>query len=436
MSLFETELPDGLRWATVGDFYEVTRKPRNLPIPEDGLVPFIPMEQISLDGSFEATYLKKPVESITSGTYIERGDILVAKITPSFENGKQALVEALPSSFAYATTEVIPLHGKNGEQNHRLLFYYLLHPDVRSHVAGKMEGSTGRQRVPEGALLDLPFPDFDSSDQGVIANTLGLVQSSIRVEQEALKCCRELRQTVMREVFTRGLLGESQKETAIGPIPESWDVVGLGSLGRIGNGSTPKRDIKEYWEDGYYPWLTSAKVYDRLITAADEFVTDEALARCHLPRVKAGSLVMAITGQGKTLGNCALLGIEATVSQHLAYVSLDPSEVVGSYIRGYLETRYGYLRDVASGGGSTKGALTCAFLRDLPIPLPPTRIEQQEIADVLDAIDQKIDLHKQKKAALEQLFRTLLHKLMTGKVRVSDLDLSALETAPTAEVTA
>jgi type I restriction enzyme S subunit len=70
----------------------------------------------------------------------------------------------------------------------------------------------------------------------------------------------------------------------------------------------------------------------------------------------------------------------------------------------------------------------------LPIPLPPTRIEQQEIADVLDAIDQKIDLHKQKKAALEELFRTLLHKLMTGEVRVSDLDLSALETAPTAEI--
>jgi type I restriction enzyme S subunit len=145
---------------------------------------------------------------------------------------------------------------------------------------------------------------------------------------------------------------------------------------------------------------------------------------------------MAITGQGKTLGNCALLRIEATVSQHLAYVSFNSSEVVGSYIRGYLETRYRYLRDVASGGGSTKGALTCAFLRDLPIPLPPTRPEQQEIADVLDAFDQKIDLHKRKKAVLGQLFQSLLHKLMAGEVRVSDLDLSALETASAAEVTA
>jgi type I restriction enzyme, S subunit len=124
---------------------------------------------------------------------------------------------------------------------------------------------------------------------------------------------------------------------------------------------------------------------------------------------------MAITGQGKTLGNCALLGIEASVSQHLAYVSLKPLEVAGSYIRGYLETQYGYLRDVASGGGSTKGALTCAFLRELPIPLPPTRQEQQEIADVLDAIDEKIELHVRKKnrEANVRLVRSLLRPDVT-----------------------
>ena len=225
MSLFETELPNGRRWARVGDFYEVTRKPRNLAPPSSGQVPFIPMEQISSDGSFEAKYLEKPADSITSGTYIERGDVLVAKITPSFENGKQALVEQLPVPFGYATTEVIPLHSKNGKQNHRVLFYYLLHPDVRSHVAGKMEGSTGRQRVPEAALLDLPFPEFDDSEQGHIADALGLVQSSIRAEQEAVARCHELKQTAMKSLFTLGLRGEEQKGTEIGLVPRSWDVV-------------------------------------------------------------------------------------------------------------------------------------------------------------------------------------------------------------------
>jgi type I restriction enzyme, S subunit len=180
----------------------------------------------------------------------------------------------------------------------------------------------------------------------------------------------------------------------------------------------------------------AAKVYDRTITAADEAVTDVALSECHLPRVKVGSLVIAITGQGKTLGNCALLGIEATVNQHLAYVSLNPAEVAGSYVRGYLETRYGYLRDVASGGGSTKGALTCSFLRELPIPLPPTRLEQQEIADVLDAIDQKIDLHKRRMKVLEELFLSVLQKLMIGTVRINESQLSATKVPDALEVTA
>jgi type I restriction enzyme S subunit len=436
MSLFEVQLPDHLRWSRVGDGYEVTRKPRNLSPPAGGLVPFIPMERIPQDGSFEATFLEKAANSITSGTYVECGDILVSKITPSFENGKQALLEALPSSFGYATTEVIPLHSRSKQHDPRLLFYYLLHPEVRSYIAGKMEGSTGRQRVPEQVLLDLLVPEFNIFEQEQIANALELVQSSIRAEQQSLSVCHKLKRTAMRELFTRGLRGEGQKSSEIGLIPESWDVVGLGTLGRIGNGSTPKRTIKEYWDSGHYPWLTSAKVYDRTITAADEFVTDYALSRCHLPRVPSGSLVMAITGQGKTLGNCAILGIEASVSQHLAYVSLKPLEIAGSYIRGYLETQYGYLRDVANGGGSTKGALTCAFLRELPIPLPPTRQEQQEIADVLDAIDEKITLHKSKQNLLEKLFVSLLHKLITGEVRVNDLDLTAIEIANTTEVVA
>lgn len=53
--------------------------------------------------------------------------------------------------------------------------------------------------------------------------------------------------------------------------------------------------------------------------------------------------------------------------------------------------------------------------------------EQQEIVDILDVIDRKIDLHRRKKALLEELFKSLLHKLMTGEIRVDELDLSALE---------
>ena len=137
---------------------------------------------------------------------------------------------------------------------------------------------------------------------------------------------------------------------------------------------------------------------------------------------------MAITGQGKTLGHCAVLKLEATINQHVAYLQTDQDKADSGFVRGYLETQYEYLRQIASGGGSTKGALTCAFLKSLPIPLP-SKQEQTEIVSILDAIDRKIDLHKRKRGVLEELFKALLHKLMTGEIRVADLDLSALDNA-------
>ena len=69
-------------------------------------------------------------------------------------------------------------------------------------------------------------------------------------------------------------------------------------------------------------------------------------------------------------------------------------------------------------------------LKAFPVPVPPTLDEQREIVAILDAIDRKIDLHRRKRAVLDELFKALLHKLMTGEIRVSDLDLSALSSGP------
>lgn len=391
------------------------------------------MEAIPQGGAYAAIVSMRTPDQIASGAYFERGDILIAKITPSFENGKQALALDLPAPFGYASTEIIPLHPKDAGHDRRLLFFYLLHPDIRAYVAERMEGSTGRQRVPENVLLDLAIPDFLQEEQTAIASALEAIQQALSVERKCEQATRDLKRATMSALFTRGLRGEAQKESEIGGIPARWDVVPLGSLGRVGNGSTPKRTVHDYWRDGAYPWLTSAKMYDREISEADEFVTEAALRECHLPKLEPGTILMAITGQGKTLGHCAVLRTRATINQHVAYITVDQNRVDPSFVRGYLETQYDYLRQVGSGGGSTKGALTCAFLRGMPIPLPPTIEEQQEISTVLDSIDRKIDLHHQKRAVVEDLFKSLLHKLMTGEIRVADLDLSALASPSTSE---
>ena len=260
------------------------------------------------------------------------------------------------------------------------------------------------------------------AEQRKIAAVLGVVQRAIEHQERLLQLTAELKKTLLHQLFIQGLHGEPQKQTEIGPMPSSWNVVPLGSLAKIGNGSTPKRDNKSYWQDGAIPWLNSAKIHERFIAEADQFVTDLAVKECHLPRVKPGSLLIAITGQGKTLGNSALVSFETCINQHLAYAQFSTSMVIPEFILWFMETRYEHLRSVSQAGGSTKGALTCGYLKAYPIPVP-SLVEQREIADVFGALDRKEKVYERKRQTLSSLFRTLLHQLMTARIQVHDLEL-------------
>ena len=235
MSLLDAALTEAREWDRVGDAYEVTKKPRGLDMDSLPVVPFVPMGAVPQGGAYEPDYALRPPGEIRSGTYFERGDALIAKITPSFENGKQALATELPARFGFATTEVIPLRPREEGQDRRLLFFYLLHPDVRHHVAERMEGTTGRQRVPTDVLLDLPFPRFEPEEQTAIGRFLRSLVCQ-RLGQEDLRRIRiQTTQALkhartMETLFTRGLRGEPQKETAIGPMPESWEVTAIDNV--------------------------------------------------------------------------------------------------------------------------------------------------------------------------------------------------------------
>lgn len=74
--------------------------------------------------------------------------------------------------------------------------------------------------------------------------------------------------------------------------------------------------------------------------------------------------------------------------------------------------------------GGQQQNLNLNIVRAIEIAYPSTVDEQRKIVAILDAIDRKIDLHRHKRAVLDDLFKTLLHKLMTGEIRVVDLDLS------------
>ena len=269
---------------------------------------------------------------------------------------------------------------------------------------------------------NLPLPPLP--EQKKIAHILSTVQRAIEAQERIIQTTIELKKALMHKLFTEGLRNEPQKQTEIGLVPESWEVVELGSLAKVGNGSTPKRTNEAYWEGGIIPWLNSTKIHDRFITVAEQFVTPQAVKECHLPKVAPNSLLIAITGQGKTLGNSAITRIETCINQHLAYAQFHSPKIFSDFVLWFMQTRYDYLRSIALGGGSTKGALTCGFLKTLPIPVPSTD-EQKEIVTVFQTLEDKLGSAAGKQFALRHLFRTLLHELMTAKTRVHDLALTA-----------
>lgn len=181
--------------------FDFTRKPRNLNSKDYNKIPFIPMEYVPDEEIYALKYDLKSPKEIRSGTFFLKGDLLVAKITPSFENGKQCIVENLPVDFGYATTEVWPLRGKNN--SHLLyLFYYLKKQNIRKDIAGKMEGSTGRQRVPKNVLGNLQIPLPPLPKQHHIAEILSTIDTKIQTEENKKNAQNSLFKTLLNNLMT------------------------------------------------------------------------------------------------------------------------------------------------------------------------------------------------------------------------------------------
>jgi type I restriction enzyme, S subunit len=435
MSVFDAVLPAGMKWVRVGDLYEVTRKPRGMSSATVDSIPFAPMDLIPQGGAFDASYQLRRRDEITSGTYFEKGDVLVAKITPSFENGKQSLAQNLPAASGYATTEVIPLRPRVAGQDPRVLFFYLLHPDVRSAVAERMEGSTGRQRVPENALLDLVYPQIDEDEQSIIGDVLWLLQRSIQAEDRSRINLAVLKRSAMRELFTRGLRGGIQRESDFGRVPEAWQTVALDDCAVVQTGVAKGRTFADA-EMVEVPYLRVANVQDGHLDLREMKLIRIRRSELERYQLHTGDVVLTEGGDFDKLGRGFIWRGELALcvhQNHVFAVRPDRKRLVPEYFAYLAQSEYGraYFLKVAH-KTTNLACINSTKLKAFPVLIPPTLDEQREIAEILDAIDRKIDLHKRKRVVLEKLFKALLHKLMTGEIRVADLDLSALDTQVTA----
>ena len=310
-------------------------------------------------------------------------------------------------------------------QNHLRWLYWLfqtLHLDEGSDEAAVPGLNRDSAYSKDVAVPPLP-------QQRAIADYLdretARIDALVAAKERVLALLADKRRALITRAVTRGLAPNVPLRDSgirwLGEIPAHWEVWKLGHSASVGNGSTPSRSNATYWTDGTSPWLNSSVVNRHEATEADQFVTETALRECHLPLVRTGSVLVAITGQGKTRGRAVVLSFDATINQHLAYVSPDLSRLDPWFLRWIFLSAYAFLRSISDDAGGTKGALTCEDVANLRLPVPP--IDEQRaivthIANETGKLDDLRAVMERTTALLNERRATLIGAAVNGQIGV------------------
>jgi type I restriction enzyme, S subunit len=289
----------------------------------------------------------------------------------------------------------------HGNDPYFLSFWLQLFP-FKQYAEGVSVPTLNRNSIGD-VLFPIPKPE----DQEKITPALDKVITSVNLHTEAIEKSQELKHSAMRELFTRGLHGEAQKETEIGLVPESWKIVQVEDIfDNLDGMRIPVRQSDR--KAGIYPYYGASGIADYVDSYL--FDGDYLLVAEDGENLATKKLPIAFIASGKFwVNNHAHVLKNKKGSNIIFYEKFISSMDIQDYLT-----------------GTTRPKLNKGLLMSMLLPLPSEE-EQNEIAEILDAIDRKIDLHKRKKAVLEELFQSLLHKLMTGEIRVADLDLSAIQ---------
>jgi len=322
---------------------------------------------------------------------------------------------------------IISIYPRNGVDQ-RYLGYFLSQVDYSEHQDRQVKGNTLNQSKINRIPISLP----PTKEQRSIADVLDQCREGIQTEFLAEKTTQELKQATMRELFTRGLRGEAQKETEIGLIPESWGVSKLNSgLVEFQGGFAFKS--KDTVKRSKTQLIRMANLYNHKfdLTRSPVYYPDTFIEKFERYILHSGDLIISLTGTmgkedyGYTVkipDNCE---VNLLLNQRVARISPNEKEVIKDFILHYFQFKDFLQRVFATAKGTKQANLSTHVMGEIPIPIPNMN-EQVQIATILNAIDNKIVLHKQKRAVIEELFKALLHKLMSGETRVSELNLTAL----------
>jgi type I restriction enzyme S subunit len=270
----------------------------------------------------------------------------------------------------------------------------------------------------------IPLPPLD--EQRAIASVLRTVQRAKEATEGVIAALRELKKSLMQHLFTYGPVPVTERErvalqeTEIGPIPAHWRVVRLGEVVDVKGGKRLPKGDEFASNPTPYPYIRIVDFKNGSVDIRNlKFLTEEQHILLNRYIITSNDVYISIAGTIGLVGSVPEELNGAHLTENAARLILNTNRLYRQFLVVALQSDMVQAQIQARATKTSQPKLALARIKEIPIPLPPLD-EQREIARMLQAVDAKIAAEQARRAALEELFKSLLHLLMTGKVRVKE----------------
>ncbi|CEO08369.1 restriction endonuclease subunit S [Paraclostridium sordellii] len=396
-------IPEDWKVCLLSDIAEINPKKEILENHEN--VSFLAMEQVSNSGRILNVYLREYEEVSKGYTPFKNNDVLLAKITPCFENGKRALVKNLNTKIGFGSTEFHVLRNLEQESIPEYLYYCISAHRFREHAQLNMTGSAGQKRVPTTFLKEYKLAVPPLEEQEKIADILSTVDGQIDDTEMLIEKCQGLKKGLMQRLLTKGIGHTEFKKTEVGEIPVDWEVKKLEDVSYITMGQSPSSD--SYNDKGIgVPFFQGNSEFGNIYPTVKKW--------CSEPKKIAEPLDILISVRAP-VGAVNINNDRACIGRGLASIR-QSNKINYMYLYYVLSISQDILNSSAQ--GSTFTAINSKDLKNFKIAIPSLD-EQLKIAQILLSLDNNIEDYKNKKEKLEELKKGLMQQLLTGKIRTS-----------------
>ena len=352
-------------------------------------VPFLKGEDVlgrQINFSVANTFISEASHQVLNRSALEYGDVL---ITIAGTIGRTGFI-AEKGSVANCNQAVAFARPELEKVDPEWLCYLLQSPGFQSKfaefVAGGAIPNVNLQQI---RSLEIPCIGVDQQRQiaARLKAQLAEVETARQAVQVQLRDAAFLRQRLLRQTFD-----------ALADGPHKV----LGEWATITSGVTPARDRSDYWQPAEVPWVKTGEIDFAPITSVQESISKKALAECSLSLLPPKTVLVAITGEGKTRGRSAVLEVAATTNQHS--VSILPNDTWDAYfLQLWMQSSYHDLRELSEGRGGSRSALSGGQIKALEIPAPD--IDDQRC--IVSRVKQQLVEADALRTSLEQQLRDL-----------------------------